>query len=83
MGTVEMFEEGIDIQDENYSYGYSRNGNSMNNGYSQRRMPVYYNNNGNSYRSGRMSRRGRNYSYDDSKTHMVDKLHDLMNEASD
>ena len=44
----------------------------MNNGYSQRRMPIYYND-GNSYRNGRnmnnsgYSRRSRGYSYDDSK----------------
>lgn len=88
IGTVEMFEEGIDIQEDDYSYGYSRNGGGMSNGgYSQRRMPVYYNN-GNSYRGGRnmtggYSRRGRGYSYDDSKTHMVEKLNHLMMEATD
>ncbi len=87
LGTVEMFEEGINVQEDDYSYGYGRSYGDMNNGYSQRRMPIYYNN-GNSYRSGRSmtdgySRRGRGYSYDDSKTHMVEKLNHLMMEATD
>ena len=87
LGTVEMFEEGVNIQEDDYSYGYGRNEGPMSNGYSQRRMPVYYNN-GNSYRGGRnmtggYSRRGRGYSYDDSKTHMVEKLNHLMMEATD
>lgn len=88
IGSVEMFEEGINVQEDEYSFsnGYNRNRMS-NNGYSQRRMPIYYND-GNSYRnSGHMnggySRRGRGYSYDDSKTHMIEKLHGLMNEAQD
>ena len=84
IGSVEMFEEGINVDQEEYSYG--RNG-----GYSQRRMPLYYND-GNSYRGGNSSRnyygggysrRSRNYSYDDSKMHMVEKLDNLMNEATD
>lgn len=86
IGSVEMFEEGIDVQEDEYSYanGYSRNG-----GYSQRRMPIYYGDGGNGYRSnrpmsnGNYSRRSRGYSYDDSKAHMVNKLHNLMMEASD
>lgn len=82
IGSIEMFEEGINIQ-EDEDYGYSRNGG----GYSQRRMPIYYN--GNSYRSGRnynggYSRRGRNgYSRDDSKEHMIEKLNKLMYEVHD
>ena len=85
IGSIEMFEEGINIQDEGYSFadGY----NMGNGGYSQRRMPVYYNN-GNSYRNGRnyggrgyMPRGG--YSREDSKNHMIEKLHGLMNEAVD
>lgn len=83
IGSIEMFEEGINIQDDDYSYGnnYNRNG-----GYSQRRMPIYYND-GNSYngsyRNGGYSRRGRGYSYDDGKAHMIDKLNNLMMEAHD
>lgn len=86
IGSVEMFEEGIDVQEDNYDY--SRNGNSMSRGYSQRRMPIYYNqNNGNSYRGNRgsnggYSRRSYGYSYDDSKSHMIEKLNNLMMEAS-
>lgn len=83
IGSIEMFEEGINIQEDDFmqSNGYSRNG-----GYSQRRMPVYYE--GNSYNSrgmsnGGYSRRSRGYSYDDSKSHMIEKLNHLMMEASD
>lgn len=83
IGSVEMFEEGVNINEDEYSFsnGYSRNG-----GYSQRR-PMYYE--GNSYRNGRSynnsgySRRGRGYSYDDSKTHMIEKLNHLMMEANE
>lgn len=86
IGSVEMFEEGIEVQDEGYGYSqmnsYNRNG-----GYSQRRTPVYYND-GNSYRNGRgmnngYSRRNRGYSYDGDKDHMIEKLNNLMMEASD
>lgn len=86
IGSVEMFEEGINIQDDEYSLnGYGRG----NGGYSQRRMPIYYND-GNSYRNGRnnnggysgYSRRG-GYSRDDAKQHIVQKLENLMNEAND
>lgn len=83
IGSIEMFEEGINIQEDDFmqTNGYSRNG-----GYSQRRMPVYYE--GNSYNSrgmsnGGYSRRSRGYSYDDSKSHMIEKLNHLMMEASD
>ena len=97
IGSVEMFEEGVDIQNEDYSFAnrYPRE-----NGYSQKRMPIYYEGrNGydgrNSYDGGNgydysnrsynrgYSRRNRNYSYDDSKTHMIDKLSQLMMEATD
>ena len=84
IGSVEMFEEGIEVQDDDYSQmnNYSRNG-----GYSQRRMPIYYND-GNSYRNGRgmgngYSRRGRGYSYDGDKDHMIEELNRLMMKASD
>ena len=89
IGSVEMFEEGIEVQDDEYSFGYSMSNGMMNNGgYSQRRVPIYYNR-GNSYRSrgyndmgGSYSRRGRNgYSREDGKQHMVHKLEELMNEA--
>lgn len=85
IGTVEMFEEGIYVPENEYSLasGYNRNG-----GYSQR----YYNgnsyNNGDNYRSNRnynsgyqRSRYG--YSREDGKDHMIEKLHHLMNEAND
>ena len=89
IGSVEMFEEDIDIQGEEYPTPneYNRNG-----GYSQRRMPIYYDNGGNSYGNsynnyrggnGGYSRRSRGYSYDDSKAHMIEKLNHLMMEASD
>lgn len=92
IGSIEMFEEGIQVYDEEYSYmnGYGRNGG--NGGYSQKRTPIYYNDNSdysNSYRNGRgmnggYSRRSRgSYSYDEGKTHMVDKLKHLMNEIYD
>ncbi len=89
IGSVEMFEEGIEVQDDGYPYGggYSRNG--MGGGYSQRRMPIYYND-GNSYRGGNSYRSGysgrnsyRGYSREDSKDHMVEKLTHMMNEATD
>ena len=86
IGSVEMFEEGVQFQEDDYSLsgGYSRDG-----GYSQR-TPIYYNN-GNSYRGGRnqgngYSRRGYSrggYSRDDAKSHMIQKLEGLMNEAVD
>ena len=85
IGSIEMFEEGISVQEDNYSYN---NGYLMNNGYSQRRMPIYYND-GNSYRgersmnNGGYSRRSRGYSYDDSKYNMIEKLNHLMMEAQD
>lgn len=96
IGSVEMFEEGVQIQDEEFFQdgAYSRNnggysnGGYSNGGYSQRRMPIYYNE-GNSYRGGRSmnggySRRGRGmYSYDDGKTQMIEKLHHLKNEIYD
>lgn len=86
IGSVEMFEEGIQVQDDDYSFanGYSRNNGG---GYSQRRMPIYYEG-GNSYRgrgyNSGYSRRGRSgYSRDDAKEHMIHKLETLMNEAQD
>lgn len=84
IGSVEMFEEGVNIQEDDYSLAnsYGRGGYS--------RMPVYYNNGSNSYRSGRSynsgySRRSRNngYSRDDAKDHMIHKLEGLMEEAVD
>ena len=84
IGSIEMFEEGINIQEDDYSYG---GGYSRNNGYSQRRMPIYYND-GNSYRNNRNGYQMRSnsrygYSRDDAKEHMVQKLEHLMNEAQD
>ena len=86
IGSIEMFEDGIEVQDDGYGYSqmnsYNRNG-----GYSQKRFPIYYND-GNSYRGGRgmnggYSRRGRGYSYDGDKDHMIEKLNHLMMEATD
>lgn len=84
IGTVEMFEEGFDVPEDEYSLAnYSRNG-----GYSQRRGYRGYDD-GNSYRNGYVynsgySRRGRGgYSREDSKEHMIEKLNNLMYDAQD
>ncbi len=80
IGTVEMFEEGAYVPEDEYSLAsgnYSQRG-----GYSSR----YYNDRGNSYRggSGYTRRGGRSgYSRDDAKDHMIMKLENLMNEAQD
>ena len=73
--TIEMFEEGYDVPEDEYR------------GYSQRSgYPKYYDS-GNSYRGrsyGGYSRRVRpGYSREDGKAHMVEKLEALMNEAQD
>ena len=82
IGSVEMFEDGIQFTEDGYSFM------DGNDGYSQRR-PYYYNN-GNSYRNngrsynsgyGRMGRGG--YSREDGKEHMVEKLERLMMETHD
>ena len=84
IGTVEMFEEGFDVPENEYSLasGYSRTG-----GYSQRRgyRGSNYTNN-NSYRNGgRMYNYGYSryggYSREDGKEYMMQKLEELMNEA--
>lgn len=91
IGSVEMFEEGVQISEDGYSNGMpSMRNNGYDGGYSQKRFPIYYDN-GNSYRGngGRgYSRRGRGmmgngYSRDDAKEHMIQKLENLMNEAQD
>ena len=81
IGTVEMFEEGVYVPEDEYSLAsggdYSQRG-----GYSSR----YYNDRGNNYRGGNgYSRRGgrSGYSRDDAKDHMIMKLENLMNEAQD
>lgn len=78
IGTVEMFEEGIYVPENEYSLA-SGNGD----------MYSYYNgngyNNGNSYRGGRTygsgyTRRSRGgYSREDSREHMISQLHNIMN----
>ena len=82
IGSIEMFEEGFEWQEDDHSYasGYGRG-----NGYSQRR-PMNYGEGGNlrggrSYGYSRRSRGG--YSYDDGKAHMVEELHQLMMKATD
>ena len=82
IGTIEMFEEGIQVPEDDYSFAteYGRGG------YSQRRGRGNGSYVGNSYRSGQpyygYSRRGRGgYSREDGKQHMIDKLNHLMNEA--
>ena len=81
IGSIEMFEEGVSVTEDGYSFD---NWNMPNNGgYSNRRS--YYND-GSSYEYGGYSRRsGRRggYSRDDGKKHMIEKLHSIMNEASD
>ena len=83
IGSVEMFEEGVEVKDDEYSFsnGYSRN----NGGYSQRRMPIYYNDRNGRGSNGGYSRRGSRMgsSYDDGKSYMVEKLNHLMMEATD
>lgn len=92
IGTVEMFEEGVEIPENEYSLangnysrnnrsGYSRNGNSYGGSYDG---SYDY---GNSYRgrssyNSGYSRRGRGgYSRDDAREHMMSQLHNIMNEA--
>ena len=75
IATVEMFEEGIYVPENEYSLasgGYSRGGNQK-----------YYG--GNSYRNNGYTRRGgrSGYSRDDAKDHMIMKLESLMNDAQD
>ena len=89
IGSIEMFEEGVQIQEDDYGYSNSGYGMRNNGGYSQKRFPIYYDN-GNSYRNnGRgYTRRGRGmmgggYSREDAKEHMIQKLENLMNEAQD
>lgn len=80
IGSIEMFEEGVEFQDDSYPLNRS-----YDRGYSQKRFPVYYNN-GNSYRGGNngYSRRGRSgYSRDGSKDHVIHKLEELMNDIHD
>ena len=87
IGTVEMFEENIYVDDNGWYH------NSGEGGYSQGYMPKRYYD-GNSYRGRSMnggrnygdgySRRGRGgYSRDDGKDHLVKKLEDLMHEVND
>ena len=80
IGTVEMFEEGFEVPENEYSLAsYGRNG-----GYSRRRMNSY--DDGNSYRGRYYNsgyyRGGRGgYSRDEGKEYIVEKLNHLMNEA--
>jgi len=83
IGTVEMFEEGISVPEDEYSLAsgsYNRN-----NGYSYRNGRMYGYDGG--YRNGRdygskYSRRGRGgYSMEDAHDHMMSQLHSIMNEA--
>ena len=87
IGTVEMFEENVYVDDN----GWYHNGGEG--GYSQGYMPRrgYEGNSyrgmgrGNSYRGNMNGNRGYRggYSYDGDKTHLINKLHGLMMEASD
>ena len=86
IGTVEMFEEGVYVDDN----GMYHDGSGYSQGYAPRRYEG-----GNSYRGynvgGRnmmnnsgYSRRGRSgYSREDGKDHLVQKLEALMNEVND
>ena len=77
IGTVEMFEEGIQVPENEYSLasGY-RNGSIHRNddsGYSYRGGRNYYSD---------YPRRGRgSYSRDDAHEHMISQLHNIMNDA--
>lgn len=85
MGTVEMFEENIYVDDNGW---YHNGGDEYSQGYMPRRYPGY----GNSYRGrgtagnggsyGRRQMRG-GYSREESRDHLMMKLEDLMNEAGD
>ena len=88
IGTIEMFEENIYVEDNGAYHTFDEN-----KGYSTRmpRMRYYEGDGyqmGNSYRYGsypmrdRYSRRG-GYSREDGKEHMIQKLEHLMNEATD
>jgi len=82
IGTVEMFEEGYNFSDDEYSLasGYGRNGGDG--GYSRRnsyRGNSYNYRNGSGYGRGGYNR-GR-YSREDGKEHMIQQLHNIMNEA--
>ena len=78
IGTVEMFEEGFDVPENEYSLA---NEYIVNGGYSQRGGYG-----GNSYRGNRgynyggYSRRG-GYSREGAHDHMISQLHQIMNEA--
>ncbi len=81
IGTVEMFEEGIAVPEDEYSFASSYSRNNVRNGYPRNNYE------GNSYRNGRYSRPNRgyrqSYSREDAKDHMIQKLATLMNEAND
>lgn len=76
IGTVEMFEEGVYVPENEYSLA-----SGYNDGYSRRNTYG----GGYSYRNGRNSdymRRGRGgYSRDDAHNHMISQLHDIMNQT--
>lgn len=96
IGNIETFEEGVEVYGEN---GYSRNNGGYsqrmpvyyNEGMSYRNGGNYGGSYGGNYgggyssrmNNGGYSRRGRGYSYEDNKMHMVDKLTELMNETQD
>ena len=75
IGTVEMFEEGVYVPENEYSLasGYSDGhyGNRSDNSYR----------NGRSYNSGYMRRGRGGYSRDNAHNHMISQLHDIMNQA--
>ena len=82
IGTVEMFEEGVYVPDNEYSLASAYNGSG---GYSQKGIyrgeNNYRNNRSYSYNNG-YSRRGRGgYSRDGANDHMISQLHQIMNET--
>ena len=79
IGSIEMFEENIYVEDNGTYHTPDERG-----GYSNRMPRRYYDGGyqygGNSYRYGGTRMRG-GYSREDGKAHMVEKLNHLMNEA--
>ena len=79
IGTIEMFEEGIYVPENEYSLASGYNGNG---GYSQRNGYRGLNNRNNrsyNYNYGYSRRSG--YSRDGANDHMISQLHQIMNET--
>ena len=79
IGTVEMFEEGAYVPENEYSLASGYGGYSQRSG--SRQENNYRNNRSYNYNNG-YSRRGRGgYSRDGANDHMISQLHQIMNET--